>query len=105
MPVHLIFLFFFQGGLAFMFTFVLATVLLKTRDSESRERAVRGIRRIRLIILGATAILPVAMFAAYYGSLPEGKSYTVALWPAAWILVILLAVVAALTIAIRKKED
>ncbi len=105
MPVHLIFLFFFQGGLAFMFTYVLATVLLKTRDRDSRQQAIRGIRRIRLIILGAMLVLPVAMFAAYYGSLPEGKSYTVALWPAAWILVILLAVAIALTIAIRKKSD
>ena len=105
MPVHLIFLFFFQGGLAFMFTYVLAAVLLRARDKDSRERAVRGIRRIRLIILGATTVLPVAMFAAYYGSLPEGKSYTVALWPAAWIFVILMAVVIALTIAIHKTGD
>lgn len=87
-----------------MFTFVLATVLLNSRDHESRERSIRGIRWIRLIFLGASAILPVAMFAAYYGSLPEGKSFTVALWPAAWILVILLAVVIALSIAIRKKD-
>ena len=105
MPVHLIFLFFFQGGLAFMFTFALASVLLKTQGTEERERAVSGIRRIRLIILGTALVLPAAMFAAYYGSLPEGKPYTIALWPAAWILVILLAVIAALSIAIRSKGD
>jgi hypothetical protein len=105
MPVHLIFLFIFQGGLAFIFTYVLASVLLKTRDTESRDRAISGIRKIRLIILASAVILPPAMFAAYYGSLPEGKSYTVALWPAGWILVILLAVITALTIAIRKKGN
>lgn len=87
-----------------MFTYVLASVLLQTRDADSRQRAVHGIRKIRLIIIGASLLLPVAMFAAYYGSLPEGKSYTVALWPAAWILVILLAVILALSIAIRRKD-
>lgn len=88
-----------------MFSFVLASVLLNNRDSESRQRIARGVRWVRAIALGSSAVLPVAMFAAYYGSLPEGQSYTVALWPAAWILVILMAIVIALSIAIHRNRD
>lgn len=103
MSVHLIFLFLFQGGLAFAFTYFIARVLLGGADQDG-SRMAGGIRKIRLVVLGSALVLPLAMFAAYYKSLPEDASTSLALWPAAWILVILLAVVAALSLALQRAD-
>jgi hypothetical protein len=101
MPVHLIFLFLFQSGLAFAFSYFIARIVLSGARESSREGLLRGIRMVRLIVGGLCLILPVLMFVAYYQSLPEGKPASLALWPAAWIFMILGAVVAALTLAMR----
>jgi len=105
MSVHLIFLFLFQGGLAFAFSFFIARIILSGSDGLARTNLVRGIRKIRMIVLAAVVLLPPAMFLAYYKSLPEGKSTSLAVWPAVWILVILLAVLLALSLAMRPKES
>ena len=103
MSAHLIFLFFFQGGLAFAFSYFLVKVLLGGLDDERHKRMVRGIKMIRLLVIFSGLILPLAMFGAYYKSLPEGQSVALAIWPAVWILVILLALVIGITIGMRSK--
>ncbi len=102
MSVHLIFLFLFQGGLAFAFSYFIARVLVDGAVGESRSSMLRGICKIRLVVVISSVVLPLVMFAAYYKSLPEDASVSLALWPAAWILVILLSVVAALTLAMQR---
>ena len=102
MPVHLIFLFLFQSGLAFAFSYFISRIVLGGGDKEPPEGIQRGLRTIRLIAVGASLILPPLMFIAYFQSLPEGKSTALALWPAAWIFMILAAVVLALSIALRQ---
>lgn len=103
MPSHLIFLFLFQSGLAFAFSYFIARILLGGSSEDNLPKLLRGIRLIRLLVLAFCVVLPPVMFAAYFKSLPEGKPASLALWPAAWIFLILLAVVLALTIAIRQK--
>lgn len=100
MPIHLIFLFLFQSGLAFAFSYFIARIIISSSQPDAREGLLKGIRLIRLIVVGFCIVLPPLMFFAYLNSLPEGKSTAVAAWPAAWILMILLAVVLALSIAI-----
>ncbi|MFO7723965.1 MAG: hypothetical protein R6V45_00330 [Oceanipulchritudo sp.] len=102
MPVHLIFLFLFQSGLAFAFSYFIARIVLGGVDKEAPEGIKRGIRIIRRIACGACLILPPLMFLAYFQSLPEGQPAALAVWPAAWILMILAAVVLALTIALHQ---
>ncbi|HKJ91451.1 MAG TPA: hypothetical protein VJ960_09990 [Oceanipulchritudo sp.] len=102
MPVHLIFLFLFQSGLAFAFSYFIARIVLGGSEKDPPERIKRGIRTVRRIAAGACLILPPLMFIAYFQSLPEGKPTALAIWPAAWILMILAAVVLALSIALRQ---
>ena len=103
MSAHLIFLFIFQSGLAFAFSFFITRVLLGGNEGESRESLLVGIRKIRLVVLASAVLLPPAMFLAYYKSLPEGESISLAIWPAVWILMILLAVIGALSLAMQRK--
>jgi len=102
MGVHLIFLFLFQGGLAFAFTYFIARILLGGGDSEARERIIGGMRKIQLIVAALAVIMTPAMFFAYFKSLPEGQPVSLAIWPAVWILIILLAVILALQIAMHR---
>lgn len=104
MPAHLIFLFLFQSALAFAFSYFIARIIISGSEQESRDKLLRGIGRIRNIALAGTVILPAAMFVAYYNSLPEGKPATIALWPAGWIFMIMLAVVLALSLAARGRK-
>ncbi len=101
MSAHLIFLFLFQGGIAFAFSYFIVRVLLGGLDVDGRRRMVAGIRKIRMLILGASILFPLAMFAAYYKSLPAEQPVSLAIWPAVWILVILLALVTGLTWGMR----
>ena len=103
MSFHLLFLFVFQGAIAFAFTYVIARVLLGGIDGEARRGMLKGMARIRLLILVCALILPAAMFAAYFKSLPEGQPTSVALLPAIWILLILLALLGALSLAMWQK--
>ena len=106
MPVHLIFLFLFQSGLAFAFSYFIARILLGSNEAEARAQMLAGMRKVRLGVAVMAVGLPPVMFAAYYKSLPDGKSASLALWPAAWIFMILLAVVLALSVAMwRMPED
>lgn len=104
MPVHLLFLFLFQSALAFAFSYFIARIIISGSEEDSRESLLCGIRKVRNIALAGSAILPAAMFVAYYNSLPEGQPAAIALWPAGWIFMIMLAVVVALTIAARRKS-
>jgi hypothetical protein len=101
MPVHLIFLFLFQSALAFAFSYFIARIIISGSEDESRESLLRGIGKVRNIALAGSVILPAAMFVAYYNSLPEGQPASMALWPAGWIFMIMLAVVIALSLAGR----
>ena len=103
MSFHLIFLFLFQSGLAFAFSYFIARILLGSNEAEGRGRMLAGMRKVRIGVLLMALVLPPVMFAAYYKSLPEGKSVSLAVWPAAWIGMILLAVVIALSIAMARK--
>lgn len=105
MPAHLVFLFLFQSGLAFAFSFFICRLILRGADSARRPSLLRIVRRIRIIFLSAALILPPAMFLAYYKSLPEGEPGSIAAWPAVWMLLILLAVPLALWMAGRKLPD
>ncbi|HSH10012.1 MAG TPA: hypothetical protein VK995_06460 [Oceanipulchritudo sp.] len=105
MGVHLIFLFLFQGGLAFAFTYFIARILLGGSEGEGRKRMIGGMRKIRLIVFAMAVILTPSMFFAYYKSLPEGQPVSLAVWPAVWILVILLAVILALQIALHRQRN
>lgn len=101
MPAHLLFLFIFQSGLAFAFTWFIARVILSGSTEEGRLALQSGMRKVRLIVVILTCVLTPAFFFAYLKSLPEGKSWTLAAWPAAWICMILLSVVIALSLVIR----
>jgi len=101
MSAHLIFLFFFQGGLAFAFSYFIVRVLLGGLDQDRRVQMIQGMRKIRLMVIFASLILPVAMFGAYYKSLPEGQSVALAVWPAVWILVIMAALVTGISLGMR----
>ena len=68
---------------------------------QARERTVAGMRKIRLLILGTSVIFPLAMFSAYYKSLPDGQPVSLAIWPAVWILVILMALAGGMTMGMR----
>jgi hypothetical protein len=103
MSFHLLFLFIFQSGLAFAFSYFITRVLLGGHGGDSRESMIAGIRKIRWVVAASALILPPAMFYAYYKSLPEGQSIALAIWPAVWILMILLAVMLALTVAMMRK--
>lgn len=105
MSVHLIFLFLFQSGLAFAFSYFIARILLGSNEAESREGMLAGMRKIRALVAILTLVLPPVMFVAYFKSLPEGKSISLAIWPAVWIGMILLAIVLALTIAMLRKPE
>lgn len=101
MPVHLIFLFLFQSGLAFAFTYFIARLVVSGDEPEARQRILRGLRIVRRIVMGFAVVLPPILFFAYYQSLPEGAAASIAVWPAAWILMILAAVLLALLLAGR----
>jgi cytochrome bd-type quinol oxidase subunit 2 len=100
MPVHLLFLFLLQSGLAFAFSFFIARILLNGSKAEGRDKLLAAIRIVRKVVAALALILSPALFFAYYNSLPEGQSAVLALWPAVWIFLILAAVVLALTLAI-----
>jgi len=102
MPVHLIFLFLFQSGLAFAFSFFIAKVLLDGVADPASSSLPGGIRLVRNGALGLAVVLAPLMYVAYYNSLPEGKPATLAAWPAAWIFMILAAVAAALETALSR---
>ncbi len=103
MGVHLIFLFLFQSGLAFAFSFFIARIMLGGNKGEARESLKRGIRKIQWIVGGVALVLTPAIFFAYLESLPEGQPVSMAVWPAVWILMILAAIVLALGLAVLKK--
>lgn len=103
MSAHLIFLFLFQSGLAFAFSYFITRILLGGNEGPARESMLTGIRKIRLIVAVSAVILPLAMFVAYKQSLPEGQSLALAVWPAVWIFMILLAVILALSLAMWAK--
>lgn len=108
MPVHLIFLFLFQSGLAFAFSYFIVKVLLDGAPDPASSTLPKGVRLVRNGALGTALILSPLMFFAYFKSLPEGKPATLAVWPAAWIFLILVAVAGALETALRrsvKRED
>ncbi|NDV60861.1 hypothetical protein G0Q06_00175 [Puniceicoccales bacterium CK1056] len=102
MSFHLIFLFLFQSGLAFAFSYFIAKIVLTGCDEESLPKLRRGLRWIALLTLACSIALPPVMFFAYYKALPEGKPANIALWPAVWIFMILGAVVLALSLVIWK---
>lgn len=101
MPAHLVFLFLFQSGLAFAFSYFICRLILRGSNTASRPGLLRIVRRVRSLFLIAAFILPPAMFMAYYKSLPEGEPGSIAAWPAVWMLLILLAVPTALWMAGR----
>jgi hypothetical protein len=102
MPVHLIFLFLFQSSLAFAFSYFIARIILSGSKDSTRQRVERGLRVIRRIVVALALVLPFLMFIAYYQSLPEGQPTSLAVWPAAWIFMILAAVAIAITIALAR---
>ena len=63
----------------------------------------RGIRKIQWIVAGVALVLTPSMFFAYLESLPEGEPVSLAVWPAIWILMILVAIILALELAARRK--
>jgi hypothetical protein len=101
MPAHLIFLFLLQSGLAFAFSLFIARILLGGSRGDGRLKLLRGIRAIRIAVIGLALLLSPALFLAYRMSLPEGQPASLALWPAVWIFCILAAVALALTLAIH----
>lgn len=105
MPAHLVFLFIFQSGLAFAFSYFICRLILRGADPARRPGLLRIVQRIRTVFLSAALILPPAMFLAYYKSLPDGQPGSIAAWPAAWMLLILLAVPLALWLAGRNLPD
>lgn len=105
MSAHLIFLFLFQGGIAFGFSYFIVRVMMGGLGDHARKRMVAAIRKIRLLILGTAVIFPLAMFSAYYKSLPEEQPISLAIWPAIWILVILLALAGGLSMGMRYRAN
>ena len=103
MSAHLIFLFFFQGGLAFAFSYFIVRVLLGGLDADAHKRMIHGMQKIRLLVIFASLVLPLAMFGAYYKSLPEGQSVPLAIWPAVWILVIMLALIVGISVGMHTR--
>lgn len=103
MSFHLIFLFAFQSGLAFAFSYFISRILLGGLEGAGRDSMLRGMRKMRLIAAAFAVLLPVVMFIAYYKSLPEGQPVSLAVWPAVWIFMILAAVVLAMTLAMARK--
>jgi cytochrome bd-type quinol oxidase subunit 2 len=103
MPIHLIFLFLFQSGLAFAFSYFMASILLGSNEGEDRERMLSGMRKVMIGVAVLAIALPPVMFTAYFKSLPEGQPTNLAVWPAAWIFMILLAVLLALTVATSRR--
>ena len=104
MSPHLIFLFLFQGGLAFAFSYFIVRVLLGGSDPAGRENILKGMKTIRKLLIVCTLILPAAMFAAYFKSLPEDASISLAVWPAVWIFVIMAALIAAMSMAMNRPD-
>lgn len=102
MSFHLIFLFLFQSGLAFAFSYFIAKIVLNGCDEESLPKLRRGLGIICGLTVVSAIALPPVMFFAYYKALPEGKPANIALWPAVWIFMILAAVVLALSLVIWK---
>ena len=105
MPFHLIFLFLFQSGLALAFTYFISRVLLGSAEGENPERVKAGMRKVSIGVGVLMIFLPVVMFFAYFKSLPEGKSFTLALWPALWIFMILLGIVLGIVLALVRKPS
>ncbi len=103
MSTNLIFLFFFQGGLAFAFSYFIVRVMVTGLDQDSRKRMRKGMNKIMLMGVLASIVLPLAMFGAYYKSLPEGQSIALAIWPAVWILVIMVALLTGISMGMRAK--
>lgn len=105
MSFHLIFLFLFQSGLAFAFSFFIARIMLSGSDAESLPQ----LRKILLVVDGITLlaclILPPLMFFAYNKALPEGQPTSIAVWPAVWIFMILAGVVLALSLVIWRSAS
>lgn len=102
MSFHLIFLFLFQSGLAFAFSFFIARIMLSGSDAESLPRFRKIMTVVGGITLAGCLILPPLMFFAYYKALPEGQPASIAIWPAVWIFMILASVVLALSLVIWK---
>ena len=105
MPTYLLFLFLFQGGLAFVFTYFIAILILKGSADGDSQKSLKVIRKLRNSISIGAILIPLAMFVAFYKSLPEDQPTNVAIWPALWIFVILASVVLALTVAIVRRPD
>jgi hypothetical protein len=105
MSANLIFLFLFQSGLAFAFSYFITRILLGGHEGDSVDSMKAGIKKVRWVVVASALVLPAAMFVAYFKSLPEGQSIALAIWPAVWILMILLAVILALTLAMRKRDN
>jgi hypothetical protein len=102
MSFHLIFLFLFQSGLAFAFSYFIAKIVFTGCEPESLPGLRKGMKIIVGITLASCLALPPVMFYAYYKALPEGQPTNVAVWPAVWIFMILAAVVLALSLVIWK---
>jgi hypothetical protein len=105
MSAHLIFLFFFQGGLAFAFSYFIVRVMVTGLNQDGRDRMIKGMNKIMLLGILASVVLPLAMFGAYYKSLPEGQSIALAIWPAIWILVIMVALLIGISMGMRAKPN
>lgn len=103
MSAHLIFLFFFQGGLAFAFSYFIVKVVLSGLDADTHKRMIQGMQKIRLVVIFSSLVFPLAMFGAYFKSLPEGQSVALAIWPAIWILVIMLALIVGISVGMRTR--
>jgi hypothetical protein len=103
MSTNLIFLFFFQGGLAFAFSYFIMRVMVTGLDQDGRDRMIKGMKKVTLLGILASVVLPLAMFGAYYKSLPEGQSIALAIWPAVWILVIMVALLIGISMGMRAK--
>jgi len=100
MPVMLVVLFLFQGGLAFAFSYFVCTMVLA--DEEGFRTAAGIVRKVRTATIGFCVLFPPLLYLVFLKSLPADEPTNVAFWPALWMLILLVSVALALTVALKR---
>ncbi|NBD39389.1 MAG: hypothetical protein GVY10_12555 [Verrucomicrobia bacterium] len=100
MPAMLLVLFLFQGGLAFAFSYFVCTMVLA--DEDGFRTAAGIVRKVRGATVAFSVLFPPLLYFVFLKSLPEDKPASLAFWPALWMLILLLSVALALSIALKR---
>jgi len=97
MSAPLVFVFFFMGAIALALSALIGHII-------RREYGAPGLRRARnRIAIGGTLVTAAVFFAFLKAAPPEHDAHAAATIPAAWLAVIIAAIVIGLTLANRSK--